>query len=94
MPRTQAHFVSEHDVAVVIPIVHEPVKALQLEGPESVAVLESGWMGLTVSAHLVLCEERHSMEQKVARTRATHYTVAIPRQRGAPADHSMPAATG
>ena len=44
MPRTQAHFVSEHDVAVVIPIVHEPVKALQLEGPESVAVLESGWM--------------------------------------------------
>jgi hypothetical protein len=62
-PRTQAHFVSEHDVAVVIPIVHEPVKALQLVGPESVAVFESGGLqGLTLAPGP--CEERHSMEQK------------------------------
>jgi hypothetical protein len=38
--RTKTHFVSEHDVTVVIPIVHEPVPALQLIGPESVAVFE------------------------------------------------------
>jgi hypothetical protein len=38
--RTKTHFVSEHDVTVVIPIVHEPVPALRLIGPESVAVFE------------------------------------------------------